>query len=405
MPGGRLAFCFLALLVLSVMLTGCVRKTSQIEKNASDAVQDTALPDAGRFEWQLNESDLASEEEPYEIDAADVLTEDLADSISGFFSSEEMLVPEGPPLPSTCANGVPDPDESDVDCGGSCPIKCAGGQRCIFDRDCGASNCTSGTCAEIPGAPGAYADYEFRGIDRTDNLEMFLTWIDRPPENVGVYAAFTFGFEAGQGGYMGLQRDGSLPKDRALFSIWSINDSSQTAECVRTDFNDNDLIRCGKLTDPESGEGNFGQALGMYGWKTGREYRLRIESAGFDETGEFWKMTVTDMATNTTTEIGIIHLDDVKGFHGYGKLNPKAAVFLEYYYGHPGYCDENNVYSRVIWRGPYVNGRLADRGYTWYPIRCMYTREYSPEPGILVMEGGGKTAWDNHERDFWNISQ
>jgi hypothetical protein len=310
--------------------------------------------------------------------------------------------PRAPLAPASCRNGIQDPDETDVDCGGSCPTKCGDGRSCVNDSDCAASNCTSGVCEKIPGGPGAYSDYEFRGIDNADELEIYLTWLDRPSENVGIYAAFTFGFEAGQGGYMGLQRDGSLPKDRAIFSIWSINDQSQTSSCVSTDFNATDLINCGNRTNSQSGEGNFGQALGMYAWKTGTEYRLRVESVGTDSSGELWRGSVTDMSTNVATEIGTIHLDDVKGFKGYGKLNPKAAVFLEYYYGHSGYCDDKNVFSRVMWRGPYINGKLADRGYTWYPIKCMYTRQYSPEKGVIVHEAGGTTAWENNERDFWN---
>ncbi|MEM4359431.1 MAG: hypothetical protein QXT45_02770 [Candidatus Bilamarchaeaceae archaeon] len=322
----------------------------------------------------------------------------LAGNGSNEDNVEKVIVPVGPLPPLHCTNNIKDNYETDVDCGGDCPIKCGDGKSCKSDTDCAATKCISGICKKVPGKPGLYTDYSFYDINTTDIIEIYLTWLIRPPENVGIYAAFTFSFEAGQGGYIGLQRDGSLPKDRAIFSIWSINDSSHTAHCVSTGFNESDILNC----EEGETEGNFGQALGMYDWVPGREYRIRVESIGTDEKGELWRGTITDMRSNVTTEIGTIHLDNVKGYIGYGKLRPNTAVFLEYYYGHSGYCDENNVHSMVMWRGPYINGKLADRGYTWYPLNCMYSRQWSPERGVIIHEAGGRIAWENRERDFWN---
>ncbi len=48
--------------------------------------------------------------------------------------------PEKPPPPS-CTNGSKDGTESDVDCGGGCPTKCADTKGCT-----GAADCTSGVC-------------------------------------------------------------------------------------------------------------------------------------------------------------------------------------------------------------------------------------------------------------------
>jgi hypothetical protein len=46
-----------------------------------------------------------------------------------------------------CTNGELDGDESDIDCGGSCPIKCADGQRCFWDGDCQSGICNDAVCA------------------------------------------------------------------------------------------------------------------------------------------------------------------------------------------------------------------------------------------------------------------
>jgi hypothetical protein len=89
------------------------------------------------------------------------------------------LSPAFPPL-STCSDGIKNGTESDVDCGGLCPQKCAVGAACSFNSDCDSKSVCSNltcrapatTCAEIkaatPGAPsgvytlgsqGAYSAY------------------------------------------------------------------------------------------------------------------------------------------------------------------------------------------------------------------------------------------------------
>lgn len=45
-----------------------------------------------------------------------------------------------------CADGQRDNDESDVDCGGHCPV-CARGQRCVNDSDCASHSCQSISCS------------------------------------------------------------------------------------------------------------------------------------------------------------------------------------------------------------------------------------------------------------------
>ena len=47
-----------------------------------------------------------------------------------------------------CRNAVKDGDETDKDCGGSCPDKCAIGRRCGDDDDCRSGVCAGGTCRE-----------------------------------------------------------------------------------------------------------------------------------------------------------------------------------------------------------------------------------------------------------------
>ena len=46
----------------------------------------------------------------------------------------------------TCVDGILNQDETDVDCGGSCPNKCVVGQSCIVNSDCQSGTCDLNTC-------------------------------------------------------------------------------------------------------------------------------------------------------------------------------------------------------------------------------------------------------------------
>jgi hypothetical protein len=52
--------------------------------------------------------------------------------------------------PPTCTDKVKNGDETDVDCGGSCPTKCGNGHPCIANTDCSSGSCSSNVCACKP---------------------------------------------------------------------------------------------------------------------------------------------------------------------------------------------------------------------------------------------------------------
>ncbi len=47
---------------------------------------------------------------------------------------------------SSCGDGAWDSDEGDIDCGGSCPAKCASGQHCWTTWDCASGVCVGDVC-------------------------------------------------------------------------------------------------------------------------------------------------------------------------------------------------------------------------------------------------------------------
>lgn len=55
--------------------------------------------------------------------------------------------------PNSCADGVKDGTESDVDCGGDCP-KCANGKACVTGSDCVGAVCSANVCQAGTGGGG-----------------------------------------------------------------------------------------------------------------------------------------------------------------------------------------------------------------------------------------------------------
>ena len=49
-------------------------------------------------------------------------------------------------IAESCADGIQNGDETDVDCGGSCPAKCDFGDSCLINADCSGNVCDNGVC-------------------------------------------------------------------------------------------------------------------------------------------------------------------------------------------------------------------------------------------------------------------
>ncbi len=287
-------------------------------------------------------------------------------------------------IPSYCYNEITDGDESDVDCGGSCPLRCANGQSCNVNADCAGNTCAGGLCARVSKAPGAWSDYWFSSGSLSE-IEMYFTWLKEPGFSY-IYSAFTFGFEP-TGGYTGLQQVGNTKK--VLFSIWDIP----------TDITANPAhANCGRF----GGEGTGAKCIMDYNWVEGHEYRLRVERNSTNESGDIWAGYIKDMVMGEETIIGKIFLENVYGLVGYGLIKAHTAIFLEYF-GGVSYCDENIPHTKVIWRGPYTNGVPAYKGETFYINHdCNYRNVYSPQKYHIVHEGGGEFAWKNVAEVHWN---
>src|SRR5436190_21807805 len=77
-------------------------------------------------------------------------------------AAPDMRAPDMRSPTELCSDGVRDGDESDVDCGGACPL-CPTGGSCMNDGDCESNQCVDGACAkstvfqQVKGAVGVGA--------------------------------------------------------------------------------------------------------------------------------------------------------------------------------------------------------------------------------------------------------
>ena len=68
------------------------------------------------------------------------------------FDRATVTIVIGADLMTSCANGIKDAGETDVDCGGVCPA-CGVGGACMDDSDCVTTNCPKSSCEPISGPP------------------------------------------------------------------------------------------------------------------------------------------------------------------------------------------------------------------------------------------------------------
>ncbi len=159
------------------------------------------------------------------------------------------------------------------------------------------------------------------------------------PTPAGYFWAHQYGFKNGDGGYTGLQSQGSRRKDGsigklAIFSLWDTTVSQGPA--------------CGNF----SGEG-IGQSCSIaYDWIAGRTYSLRVARMSADSTGTWWGSWVKDTVTQTETFIGQIKLP-----LAWGKLNEWSVVWTENFAPSITDCSQL-IHSSVRFGTPIADGNV-----------------------------------------------
>lgn len=248
-----------------------------------------------------------------------------------------------------------------------------------------------------------YNNYEFisSAPEGFYNYDMHITWHKEPDvSKVGFYAQFGFDFQAGTGGYTGLQQDSTQGK-KAIFSIWDIG-NAQTAFPVASN--------CRRFGH----EGTGTMCLLPFQWKAGHEYKMRVWRLADSSNGstEKWGGWVIDYVTGEETLIGVIEVNNSNGYRGYGGLIGTSVGVSEFYSsGNPAEqsitCD-TMPYFGVTWNGPFANNGsvLPDA------VRSTYrtgmgtpcpnnVRSVANAPFSITAENGGSTTAVNNE--FQNV--
>lgn len=176
-------------------------------------------------------------------------------------------------------------------------------------------------------------------------------------------SSFEWSNVPGSGGYIGLQTRvapiAGAPRG-IIFSIWN----TTTAEAVS-----------GGIAQPFGGEGTGMQTARSYSWVAGKDYDLTIErdASRSNATYNWWNGYITDISTNTQTEIGKIRTPT-----SWGLLYPNNT-FLERY-GLSNSCSNFETVS-----GIFTNYRLRQPSALRYPTQVsVELRQYTDCRNIVT---------------------
>lgn len=186
------------------------------------------------------------------------------------------------------------------------------------------------------------------------NHDIHVTWEKEPADGWGMYAMYYFSFQAGVGGYIGIQKtvDPTRPKT-VLFSVWDApgKQSAMPAGGSCTRFGH---------------EGSGSMCLMAFNWKAGTEYKLRVWRILNSQTNysEKWGAWIIDVKTGEETMIGMVELYNINNQIGYGALNYNNLMTVTEYFAGPSSADCSNVPNfNVTWKGPYGNNGSANPTY------------------------------------------
>lgn len=238
------------------------------------------------------------------------------------------------------------------------------------------------------------------------NHDMHLTWHKEPVEGWGMYAMYYFTFQAGVGGYTGLQK--TVNGKTAIFSIWDAN-GRQTA-----------MPTPGTVCNRFGHEGTGTNCIINFNWKADTEYKMRVWRILNSTTNqsEKWGAWVINVKTGEETLIGVIELYNANNQIGYGGLNHQGISTVTEFFAGPANADCSNVPEfTVTWKGPYANNGsinpiYAVGGYnTGIGTPCQQTNFTSNGVFSVTQENGqqvrrttpdGKWLWAHHDLSKYN---
>lgn len=225
-----------------------------------------------------------------------------------------------------------------------------------------------------------------------EDMTTYVTW-QTVPTTTSIFAAYQFGFQAGNGGYIGTQIYNTGSK-KAIFSIWDVDGFPQSSQPNST--------WCQRF----GGEGLGAQCVIDYPWVVNREYKLVVHKQSTITDGEIWEGLITDTVTGTETLIGRLKVSNINAFNGFGRLNGSHSNNFHEYFAQGQEDCSLHKYSKIKWRGPYViqGQQLASKATAVY-LDCALVNMTSPSTGTIILEEGpGTTVTTPNGTVLWNIT-
>ena len=185
-----------------------------------------------------------------------------------------------------------------------------------------------------------------------EDYQVTMNWKDNAQQGWGQYSMFWFAFQAGIGGYTGLQQDANGKK--VIFSIW--NGHWTTTKAMT------------KNCQTFSGEGQGTQCFLYYDWQPGRNYKFTLKKADTPATtfGQRWQVVFNEPLGNIDLVVGIVELSNVDRYKGYGNLEPFGTAFVQEYYAGPQWAQCGNLPKwQVDFQGPFANNGSLKPSTAW----------------------------------------
>ncbi len=141
--------------------------------------------------------------------------------------------------------------------------------------------------AAIGTTPGTYTNYSFSGTPTLTDVTWSTTVLHDPGHTANVFWSHQFGFNVGDGAYVGMQTNGGSSRT-FLFSVWGVTQATVGSS--------------GSWCQDFGGEGTGMSCRMNQEWTAGHTYTYTVAAEG----GGWFGATVKDTTTGTSFKLGSI---------------------------------------------------------------------------------------------------
>lgn len=190
-----------------------------------------------------------------------------------------------------------------------------------------------------PSSSTGYESFEWDVTPKTD------------PSPQGYFWSHQFQFKNGDGGYFGLQTQGSNPTGKiAIMSIWEAL-AAESPEYANT----------------FGGEGVGYTVRIKYPWQVNKTYRLKVAKMTGTSSENWWGGWVTDVASGVQSYVGRIKIQPT-----WTGLGTWSVMWTEFYSPVPSTCSGMN-YASAVFSKPIANGSIlpnSQNNQLSNPVNC-----------------------------------